>query len=143
MPTLRDAADHYILGRASKALLSFMAQCRRIFSFVQERANRLNRYHLVTRAYEDGKPVVDIIAKYGCSKGTVLRYARLAGLDKRPKPKFSDATRGAVIRAYTQTTKKVEDIAAENGVSPAYVSKLARELNISRYAPRPKKKRSA
>lgn len=37
----------------------------------------------------------------------------------------------------------VAQIAERNGVSPAYVSKIAREEGISRYAPRPKKRQRA
>ncbi|WP_334425559.1 hypothetical protein [Bradyrhizobium sp. AZCC 1620] len=113
---------------------------KRIVSFTQERANRLLRYVAITRAYRAGAPVQVIEDKYGCSRSTVLRYARLAELPKRPKH-FDTDVRAAVIADYKAGKMSVAQIAAAHDVSQAYVSKTAREEGISRYAPRPKRKK--
>ena len=127
--TLEDAARYWATSRPSKAFLAFVAQVRRIFSFTEERANRLQRFPRVVEDYKGGVPVSDIEAKYGCSRGTVLRYARLAGLDKRPK---TDADRRRGIVAMYEQGKPVAEIAARMGCSQALVSKTAPEEGINR-----------
>src|SRR5260370_40700184 len=96
---LKHAADYVRTSRAPQALLAFMQSIRRIFTFTQERANRLAGYVVCTRAYKNGQSVRDIETKYGCSAHTVLRYARMAELPKRPKH-FPAQIRGAVIADY-------------------------------------------
>ena len=138
--TLRGAAEYVRTSKAPAALLSFLQLVRRVYTFTQERANRLTRYIIITRAYKAGQPVRDIENKYGCSRHTVLRYARMAELLKRPKH-FPTEIRQAVIADYKNPNLiPVAEIAKLNGVSPAYVSKIAREEGISRYELRPKKK---
>lgn len=127
--TLEDAARYWATSRPSKAFAAFVAQVRRIFTFTQERANRLQRFPKVVEDYQDGVPVADIQAKYGCSRGTVLRYARLAGIDKRPK-RDADQRRGII--AMYQQRKPVAEIAARMGCSQGLVSKIATEEGINR-----------
>lgn len=139
---LMDAANYIRTARAPAGLLAFIGIVKRIFTFSQERANRLARYVAVTRAYKQGEPVRNIIERYGCSPQTINRYARMADLPKRPKH-FPLNIRKAVITDYGDTKLSVVQIAERNNVSPAYVSKIAREEGISRYEPRPKTKRRA
>lgn len=139
---LMDAANYIRTAKASAGLLAFVGMIKRIFTFTQERANRLARYIAVTRAYKDGMPVSKIIDRYGCSPQTINRYARMADLPKRPKH-FPANIRKAVIADYKNEKLSVAQIAERNSVSPAYVSKLAREEGISRYEPRPKKRCAA
>lgn len=127
--TLEDAARYWANSRPSKAFKAFVAQIRRIFTFTEERANRLQRFPRIVNDYRDGIPIADIEAKYGCSKQTVLRYARLAGLDKRPK---GDAERRRGIIALYQQGRPIAEIAARMGVSQALVSKIASEEGINR-----------
>lgn len=126
---LQIAADYIRTGKVPRGFFAFIRQVRRIFTFTQERANRLIRYIEITRAYKAGKPVREIEAKYGCSRQTVLRYARLAGLPKRPK---GDVDRKAAIIAMYQQQKPIAEIAARLGVSQALVSKTATEAGINR-----------
>ncbi|WP_334451726.1 helix-turn-helix domain-containing protein [Bradyrhizobium elkanii] len=56
-------------------------------------------------------------------------YARLAGLDKRPK---GDAERRRGIIALYQQGRPIAEIAARMGVSQALVSKIASEEGINR-----------
>lgn len=127
--TLEDAARYWINSRPSKAFAAFVAQVRRIFSFTEERANRLQRFSKVVDDYRAGVPVADIEAKYGCCSGTVLRYARLAGLEKRPK---GDADRRRGIIALYQLGRPIAEISTQMGVSQALVSKIASEEGINR-----------
>lgn len=137
--TLKDAAHYVKTSKVSELLLTVLGAVKTIFTFRQERNNRINRYVLITREYAKGTKVADIIDQQGCSRQTVLRYARLAGLEKRPKH-FPDEVRKGVIADY-KAGLSVAEIAMLNNVSPAYVSKVAREEGISRYAPRPKKRK--
>lgn len=139
---LVDAANYIRTLKAPAGLLAFVGTIKRIFTFTQERANRLARYIAITRAYKGGQPVKDIHQKYGCSPQTVLRYARLADLPKRAKH-LPEEIRKAVLADYKNNELSVIQIAGLHDVSPAYVSKIAREEGISRYAPRPKKKKRA
>lgn len=136
--TLKHAANYVRTSRAPRTFLAFLQTIRRIFTFTQERANRLTRFVAITRAYKSGQAVREIEAEYGCARSTVLRYARLADLPTRPKH-FPADVRKAVIADY-KAEVPVATIASQHGVSPAYVSKVAREEGISRYAPRPKRR---
>ena len=127
--TLEDAARYWLNSRPSKAFQAFVAQIRRIFTFTEERANRLQRFPKVVDDYRAGMPVADIETKYGCSKHTVLRYARLAGLKKRPK-RDQDTRRGII--ALYQQGRPIAQISAQMGVSQALVSKIATEEGINR-----------
>jgi hypothetical protein len=127
---LQAAADYIRTSRAPKALRELVARVRRIITFAEEHANRPVRYIRVTAAYKLGKPVKDIVAEYGCCRGTVLRYARLAGLPKRPKH-FDADVRNAVIAMY-RDGRPLAEISARLGVSQAYISKTATEEGINR-----------
>jgi uncharacterized protein YerC len=128
--TLRNAADYVRTSRAPEAFLAIIRAFRRVFTFSQERTNRLARFVMVANAYRRGQPVRDIEAKYGCSRGTVLRYARLAGMPKRDRG-FEPGIRDAVIALYLEG-KPIAQIQAQLGVSQAYVSKTASEEGINR-----------
>lgn len=117
-------------GRAKKTLLRLLQRVRDVFSFTQERANRIKRFVLIVGAYKRGQLVQDIEAEYGCSRHTVLRYARLAGLAKRPRG-FDPSIRKATIALYQQG-KPIAQIEAQLGVSQAYISKVATEEGINR-----------
>lgn len=128
--TLKDAAIYVQTSRAPRALLNALNAVLRVFTFAQERSNRLARFLKIVTAYKLGKPMLDIERKYGCSRGTVLRYARLAGCPKRPKH-FDPEVRKAVIALYRQN-KPLAEIEALLGVSQAYISKTATEEGINR-----------
>ena len=130
MITLKIAAAHLRTPRLPRAVAALIERCRRVFSFTQERTNRVARFFRVVNAYRLGKPVQDIVAQYGCSKSTVLRYARLAGLAKRDRG-FDPDLRAAVIALY-QSGAPIAQIQAQLGVSQAYVSKTATEEGINR-----------
>lgn len=107
-----------------------LRKVRAIFTFTQERANRLKRYVRVVYAYKAGVPVKKIEDDYGCCRQTVLRYARLAGLPKRPKG-FEPDVRRATISLY-KSGVPIAQIQAQLGVSQAYISKTATEEGINR-----------
>lgn len=128
--TLKNAASFVRTSRAPVALLSILQRLRSVFCFAQERANRLKRFVVIVTAYKRGRLVRDIESEYGCSRQTVLRYARLAGCSKRPKG-FDPEIRRATISLYKQG-KPIAEIQARLGVSQAYVSKTATEEGINR-----------
>lgn len=128
---LQVAADYLRTGKVQQGFLAFVRTVKRIVTFTQERANRLTRFLAIVRAYKGGTPVKNIEEQYGCSRQTVLRYARLAGLPKRPKH-FDQNIRRAVISLYRQG-KPIAQIQAQLGVSQAYVSKTATEEGINRH----------
>lgn len=128
--TLKSAAEFVRTLKAPAGLLSIIRRTREVFTFAQERTNRLARYILIVRAYKRGKPVLDIEAEYGCTRSTVLRYARLAGLPKRPKS-FEPGIRAAVIAMY-KDGKPIAEISARLGVSQGFISNAATEEGINR-----------
>lgn len=128
--TIQSAADYVRTSRGPKMLLALIQRVRKIISFTEEHANRLPRAVRVTTAYKRGEPIDNIVAAFGCSRGTVLRYARMAGLPKRPKH-FDAEIRKGVIAMYQQG-KPIAEIEARLGVSQAYVSKTATEEGINR-----------
>lgn len=133
------ATDYVRTGKAGAALMAILIAVRKIFTFTQERSNRIVRCIAVTRAYAAGQPVKDIEEKYGCSKNTILRYARSADLPKRPRH-LPPEIKEAVLADY-KAGVPVASIAALHEVSPAFVSHAARKAGISRYQPRPKRKK--
>lgn len=124
---LQTVADYVRTGRAAKALLGLLRKRRPIITFDIERDNRPPRYVEVVKAYRNGDRIDDIAAKFGCSKGTVHRYARMAGLFR---PKESNVRSG--ILAMYQQGKPISEIAAFFGVSIALVSKYANAAGIGR-----------
>jgi hypothetical protein len=128
--TLSDAAEYVKNGRRASLLTRFLALVKRIFNWEVERSNRLNRFIEITRAYKRNEPVEAIAKRYGCNRSNVLRYARMAELDKRPKG-VSDETRKEVLSDY-RLGLPIADIAKLHGVSIAYVSTVANKAGIGR-----------
>lgn len=121
------------LLKAPKSFLrSLIKSVRRVFDFAEERKNRSVRFFKVLKAYRDGTPVQTIANNYQCSRGTVQRYARIAGLAKRDKKKVP---RDVIIMAYKAKTP-IKEIAKRYGISQALVSKIATEAGINRYTHR-------
>lgn len=131
---LSDAAEYIKTGKAITGFLSVIRSVYRVFTFTYERSNRIARYVVIVRAYKKGVMVNDIQEKYGCSRQTILRYARLAGLPKRPKH-FPLQTKEAVIQDW-KNGMRLRDISRKHGVSEAYISKTMKELGLSRYKPK-------
>lgn len=100
------------------------------FNFQVERENRPERFMEVVADYKAGMSCKDIEAKHKCTHSTIMRYARLAGLPKRPKH-FDPSIRTQAIELYKSglTAHRVAELV---GVSDAYMSKLVNELGIKR-----------
>lgn len=128
---LADAANYIRNRRAPRSLPALVASIKRILKFPEERANRLARYIVVTRAYMAGEDVARIAERYGCSRHTVLRYARMAGLPVRPKH-FPAEIKRAVLADYRRGLP-VMDIARLHDVSQGFVSNAASEAGINRH----------
>lgn len=101
-----------------------------------ERSRRQTRALEIIMRYASGDAVEDIRADYDCSKNTVLRHARNAGLAKRPKH-FPAEVREAVVRQY-KLGWPLAKIAELNGVSMAYISKTAAEDGLEMRKPQKK-----
>lgn len=134
MHTLKTTAKYVKTRRAPAGLKELLAKISETLDFPCERANKLVRFIEIVSAYSDGQSVADIERQYGCTKSTVLRYARIMGLPKRPKH-FEVGKRKRVIRLY-RLNVPVAEIAKRCECSQAYVSKVAREEGISRYEAR-------
>lgn len=135
--TLKDAAEYVKSGKRTSLFLRFLALVRKIFNWEVERSNKLNRFIEITRAYKRGEKVEDISKRYSCNRSNVLRYARMAGLDKRPKG-ISAETRKKVLADY-KLGLPIADIAKLHGVSLAYVSTIANKAGIGRNPNKPRK----
>jgi hypothetical protein len=86
----------------------------------------------IIRRYALGKQTVQEIADfYECTKATVMRLARQAGLPKRPKC-FPIKIKKATLTMLKQG-KPLAEIKALLGVSHAYASKLGKENGLQRY----------
>ncbi len=130
--TLKDAAEYLRTGKAPQLLLTFIMKIKRIFDFAQERANRPVRFLRVVKAYRNGKPVKDIEEEYGCSRNTVLRYARLAGLPKRPKSDDPER-RAKIIKLSKVGGLSQKEIAVACNCSVSLVSIVEHEVGLKRY----------
>ena len=130
--TLSYAATYVRTSRAPRAFLSFLARVRRIITFTHERANRLVRFIAIVRAYKAGQMVRDIESKYGCSRSTVLRYARLAGEPKRPKTEDPER-RARIIALAKKGGLSQKQIAERCKCSVALVSIVEHEAGLARY----------
>lgn len=95
-------------------------------------ARRFERSMEIVRMYRDGVPIIEICEVFECSRGTVLRMARAAGLPRRPKNKFPEKTKTDAIEMLKQGMLQ-EDIAKELGTSVAWVSILGRKMGLNRY----------
>lgn len=120
--------------KGPRALVALIRRAGKIISFTKEHENRPVRFIAVVNEYRRGKLVADIEKQFGCSRNTVMRYARLAGLERRPRG-FEPGIREEVIKQY-KSGKPIKEIAAALGVSAAYVSRTASEEGISRYKKR-------
>lgn len=130
MINLKTVAEYVRTSRGPKLLLNILKNVRWVFTFTQERANRVKRFIRIVNAYKAGVAVLKIEKDYGCTKSTVLRYARLAGLPKRDKG-FEPDVRRATISLYKDNIP-IAQISAQLSVSQAYVSKVATEEQINR-----------
>jgi len=101
------------------------------FDFEAERQNRPPRFLDIVTDYAAGHTVNSIIEKYKCSKGTVLRYARLAGPPKREKH-FDNSIRSQAIDLL-KSGAPIKSISSMLNVSEAYVSIVAKASGLSRY----------
>lgn len=128
--TLKSAAKYAKGQRAPKGLKALLAKIEKTLDFPTERANRLVRFVEIVAAYAAGQPVTAIERQYGCTKSTVLRYARIMGLPKRPRH-FEVGVRTRVLRLYRQRLP-IAEIARRCGCSQAYVSRTATEAGINR-----------
>lgn len=119
---------------AKSPLSSILQKIKSIFNFEAERKNRLRRAELIMQAYASGRPLKEIEEKYECSRGTILRYARAAGLEKRGQSarRLPAATRATALLLLKEK-KPLAEISARLGVSEAWLSLLAKEHNLSRY----------
>jgi len=95
-----------------------------------DRSRRVTRALQIISCYDSGDPIEQIADKYECHKTTVLRHARIAGLEKRAKG-FSEKIRNAVISLY-KDGMSIAEISARLNVSQAYISKTATEEKINR-----------
>lgn len=127
---LQDAAAYVQGKRTPRQFKALVASITEILDYPYERANRLARFIVVTRAYAAGEDVNAIVKRFGCSRNTVLRYARMADLPVRPKH-FPERVRKAVLRDYRRKMP-VATIARLHDVSPAYVSTAAKKAGIAR-----------
>lgn len=130
---LQDAADFLTTGNAPKQLIAMLRSIRSIFTFQYERSNRLARFISVTKAYNANVPVNDIISKYGCSKHTVLRYARLANLPKRPKTDDPERRARIIALSKSKPQPSQKSIAKTCKCSVALVSVIEHEAGLNRY----------
>lgn len=127
MYLLQNVADYIRTGKAISALKSLLTRKTKIISFTDEKENRPPRFVAVIEAYKSGMPIKEIADKFGCSLGTVHRYARMAGLFRPNESSVKDG-----ILAMYQQNKPIAEIAAFFGVSQALVSKYASEAGINR-----------
>lgn len=130
--TLETAAAYLNGARTPNEFNAFLKQVKETIGFHEERANRLKRFLQIIYDYKNGVGVYEITCSYGCSKNTVLRYARIAGLPQRERS-FGKGTRDEVIRLY-RARIPVKQIAKDLKVSPAYISRTASEEGINRHA---------
>jgi hypothetical protein len=127
---LSEAAEYIRLGQIPKALRDLFRRLVRIFTFAAERENRIVRYKKIIEEYKGEASVESIAMKYGCSKSTVLRYARLAGLDKRVRS--DDPERWAKIIAFKAKLPQSE-IAKRVKCSVSLVSMVEHKAGLNRY----------
>lgn len=128
--TLKEIAN---LMRESAAPKWALAQ-KDVYTFARDRENRSVRFVRICLAYKRGDKVEALAEEYQCSETTIKRYARMAGLPKRPK--FLPCAIRWEVENQLRLGLPIQTIADNNQVSPAYVSKLGAELGLRRYKPR-------
>lgn len=131
MSAVRQAAQ-FVRGIVTRGLFAdaIRIALHRVFNFNVERRNRAARFVLIVEEYKAGVLVNTIAAKHGCTRGTVQRYARLAGLPPRPKGS-GKVVEDLCVQLYLMEVP-IKDIADELEVSQAYVSKTATKHGINR-----------
>lgn len=96
-----------------------------------DRARRQVRMFEALMLYTEGKMTVfEIAEKYECSRTTVLRWARLAGLIKR-KEKSAERI-SDILEAYKDPERPIKEIAEQFNVSQSFVSQQASKAGIAR-----------
>lgn len=95
-------------------------------------ARRIERSLNIIAEYKEGVVVENIADRYGVSRNTVLRLARMAGLPKRPKRKISDEHKATALRMLAQG-ELYSVIAKHVGASESWVHYLAMDHNLQRY----------
>lgn len=128
--TLKDIAKYVRTSVASKLLMTILRDKGRVFTFTEERHNRLNRYVSVINAYKDGVPLADIETKFGCTRRTIFDYVERAGVPRRSfKP---EEIRQAVLRDYKAgiPISKIMDL---HNVKRRFVQQIAADAGERRY----------
>lgn len=118
-------------GSGRRRSVSLIVNSGKPLSLELERERRAERSLLIIQHYTDGIVVAEIQAEFDCSRNTVLRYARAAGLDRRPKC-FPSTIRNDVVKLLKEG-KSYNEIRTKWKVSLAYISKVAKEEGLSRY----------
>lgn len=118
-----------LIAAPNSTIRRLFGAIKRVFNFAEERTNRGARFFRVLAAYKNGQPVDSIARQYECSRSTIHRYTRIAGLAKRPKQK--KASKEDVIAAY-KTGRPIIDIGRELGISVSRVSAIATKAGINR-----------
>lgn len=88
----------------------------------------------IIQDYKAGVDVNDIADRYDVTKSTVLRWARAAGL--QPRPKGASEAQEATAIAMLQDGEPLKKIAEYVGYSEAWVSHLAKKNGLNRYTSR-------
>lgn len=102
---------------------------RRVFDFAEERSNRVVRFLLIIKAYKAGEKIDAIAHRYKCSKSTIHRNIRIAGIERRGQRKKN--VNDAVLEDY-KSGIPIAEIAKKHGVSQAFVSREATRAGINR-----------
>lgn len=128
--TLTEVADFLRNKTMPNGLRILFNKMKRIFNFTIERNNRVVRFKKILEEYDAGIPLKKIVENYGCSRSTVLRYARIAGRPRRPKS--DDPQRRAMIIGHKAKLPQSE-IARLCGCSIGLVSMVEHEAGLKRY----------
>jgi len=99
-----------------------------------DRSRRHTRTLEIIIMYLNGVPIDKITDTFKMSRGQVLRYARLAGLPKRPKG-FDPEIKAKTLKLY-KDGMSLKRISARLGVSEAYISKTAHAEGLQLRKPR-------
>ncbi len=127
--TLKDAAEYVRTSKAGELLLAVLRKAQHIFTFADERENRINRYVAVVNAYKSGMPIAAIEEKFGCSRRTIYDYLIRADIDRRRF--IRSDTKAQVIELY-KAGVPVTKIAELSNISLRAVMKIASDAGLSR-----------
>ena len=103
-----------------------------------DRARQHMRTLEILMRYTNNVPIDAIVEEFKMSRTQVLRYARLAGLPKRPKG-FDPEIKAKTIEYYKQGMS-LKSIRNRLGVSEAYISKTAAAEGLQLRRPRREEK---